>query len=148
MAEKSNIIFDESSAVSLRDLAASLNFYTSRGPGAGEIGNIKAMLDKLAQVYEHSPEIVQAMMSMLVNWREKDAHGARPWIDLTCIHTWLGDADEVPDVCPVCGDESGQIRSMPDMRRVHGDRYQPYDERTIWEQMANRALSLSAQESF
>jgi hypothetical protein len=144
-----NIIIDESTANSLRDLAASLGFYIKRGPGTREkIGNIKALLDRLGQVYGESPEVVQAMLQILVNWREKDAPNARPWVNLVCNHTWLSDADKVPDVCPVCGDASGQIRPVPDERRVHGDSFQPYDERTAWGQMANRVLSSAAQERF
>jgi hypothetical protein len=148
MTEQANIIFSAEAAASLRDLAASLGFYINRGPGSGEIGNIKAMLNQLARVYEQSPEVVQAFMLMLVNWKQKDTPDARPWMDTVYNHAWLGAADEVPDVCPVCGDESGQISTVPDLRRVHGDEYKPYPEKTAWECMANRALALEAQENF
>lgn len=148
MAEQANIIFDAQAAASLRDLAASLGLYINRGPGSGEVGNIKAMLNQLAKVYEQSPEVVQAMFQMLLNWRTKDTPDARPWIDLTCEHAWISDVDDVPDTCPVCGDESGMIRPVVDMRRVHEDRFTPYRESTSWGVIANQVLSRSAQGNF
>lgn len=146
MAKTTNIIFDESTATPLRDLAASLGFYIKRGPGTGEIGNIKAMLERMGQVYEESPEIVQALLQILVRWHEKDAKGARPWVDLVCQHAWLGNAEVVPGVCPVCGDDAGEICTVYDMRRVRGGSIQPYTGKTAWDRMANQDLSRAAQE--
>ena len=40
---------------SLRALAASLGLYISRGPGAGELGNITQLLTRLAVAYRHDP---------------------------------------------------------------------------------------------
>jgi hypothetical protein len=142
-----NIIIDESTSKLLRDLAASLGFYITRGPGASEqMGNIKAMLDRLGQVYAESPEIVRAMLQILVRWNERDAKGARPWVDLMCQHAWLGDADVVPSVCPVCGDTSGEFGTVYDMHRIHkDDTVRFYDETTAWARMANRDMKWIAQ---
>jgi hypothetical protein len=40
---------------SLRALAASLGLFISRGPGAGELGNITQLLTRLAVAYRSDP---------------------------------------------------------------------------------------------
>jgi hypothetical protein len=46
--KKSTIFVDEADAATLRELAAALGFTISRGPGAGEMGNIRALLQHIA----------------------------------------------------------------------------------------------------
>ncbi len=60
--------------VSLRELAASLGFYTSRGPGAGTIGNITALLSAIAEAHRQDPKSVAAMMRGLLG----DVHPGPP----------------------------------------------------------------------
>lgn len=40
----------------LRELAAALGYMTTRGPGAGQIGSITAMLARLARTYDERPK--------------------------------------------------------------------------------------------
>jgi hypothetical protein len=50
---------------SLRALAASLGLFISRGPGAGELGNITQLLTRLAVAYRHDPEGTSVMLQRL-----------------------------------------------------------------------------------
>ncbi|MDP9380749.1 MAG: hypothetical protein M3Q29_11495 [Chloroflexota bacterium] len=57
---------------SLRNLAASLRYYTTRGPGAGQIGNITALLSALAAAYARQPDAVQTALHGLLSRRDND----------------------------------------------------------------------------
>ena len=50
---------------SLRELAATLGLFISRGPGAGELGNITQLLTRLAVAYRHDPAGTSAMLQRL-----------------------------------------------------------------------------------
>lgn len=66
MTEKSNILFDKESASALRELAASLGMCITRGPGAGKIGNIKALLVQLADAYQQDRNTVKSAMERII----------------------------------------------------------------------------------
>lgn len=70
-ATTSNIIFDEQSAVSLRELAASLGFFITRGPGSGTVGNIKALMVALGKAYDNDkPTTTETMKQLVTKYKE------------------------------------------------------------------------------
>jgi hypothetical protein len=144
-SEKTALFMEEDTASQLRDLAASLNFYITRGPGAGKVGNIKMLIEQVARRYQQSPEITRTAMQQLLHWQVNEA--ARPWMNLSCGHRWLAGGEEYPKTCPVCDDASGVIRPIVDFRRVDGDMYTAYRDKTIWGEMANEALACEAREN-
>lgn len=65
-ATTSNIIFDEQSAVSLRQLAANLGFFITRGPGSGSVGNIKGLMMALGKAYDNDSATTTETLKQLV----------------------------------------------------------------------------------
>lgn len=51
----------------LRRLAADLGLYVSRGPAAGQAGNVAGMLDRLVDVYERNPGGTRALLRALLD---------------------------------------------------------------------------------
>lgn len=52
------VFLEEDYAEPLRDLAASLNLYITRGIGSGKIGNVKSVVVRLAEVYQRYPATI------------------------------------------------------------------------------------------
>ena len=57
----------------LRDLAAGLGLYTSRGAGAGQLGNITALLQGIAEAYREDAAGTTAALNDL--FARTDAEG-------------------------------------------------------------------------
>ena len=68
--EMSPIFLKKKHADPLRDLAASLGYLITRGPGTGEIGNSKALLEKLSEAYVQSPERVKLVIEQITTSKE------------------------------------------------------------------------------
>jgi len=68
----SNIIFDEQNAVLLRQLAADLGFFITRGPGSGTMGNIKGLMMALGKAYAQNNLATTDTMKKLVSNYKSD----------------------------------------------------------------------------
>jgi hypothetical protein len=70
---KANIIFDEQSAARLRALSASLEIFIQRGPGTGTVGNIRELMQDIADAYAIDPSAVVLLVRQIrqIN-RDKD----------------------------------------------------------------------------
>ncbi|HET8630121.1 MAG TPA: hypothetical protein VFL91_22085 [Thermomicrobiales bacterium] len=68
MVNKPRTTFDISreDMASLRELAAALGLFTSRGPMAGQIGNITALLTRLARAQRRDPQRAVATLADLL----------------------------------------------------------------------------------
>lgn len=62
--KKSTIFIDEPDAATLRELAAALGYTISRGPGAGQTGNIRALMSYIA-VCAREPYGMQTLIALL-----------------------------------------------------------------------------------
>lgn len=71
---KANIQFDEQSASRLRALAASLEIFIQRGIGTGSVGNIRELMQEIADAYAVDPEAVRSHVKGIIQVnRDKDA---------------------------------------------------------------------------
>ncbi len=75
-ATKTNTVHltrDEMTA--LRSLALAFGLTVPKGPGAGELGNVRALLASFARAYQEDPDFVIAQLAPLVHEEE---HLAEP----------------------------------------------------------------------
>ena len=59
---KTALFISDDEARVLRELAQRLGFYVPRGVGAGEIGNAREVVVRLAEVYQRNPDAVLALL--------------------------------------------------------------------------------------
>jgi len=60
----------------LRDLAARLDLYTTRGAGAGQLGNITALLQEVAEAYRRDAARTVAVLATLLEGTEAEGKAA------------------------------------------------------------------------
>lgn len=63
---KANIQFSQEEAASLRALAASLEIFIQRGVGTGNVGNIRELMQEIANAYKADPVAVEACMRQIM----------------------------------------------------------------------------------
>jgi hypothetical protein len=63
---KANIIFDKQSAIRLRNLAASLEMFIQRGAGTGTVGNIRELMQEIADAYAVDPSTTTACIKKII----------------------------------------------------------------------------------
>lgn len=75
MPKKTVAIIENQDAETLRQLAASLDMYIRRGPGAMREGNIHTLITTLARAYRRDPARV---LSLLESLRDTDNADDKP----------------------------------------------------------------------
>lgn len=60
---KTAIFLKDEDAATLRQAAERLGVYIPKGPGAGKLGNIRALVTLIAEAYRRDPDAVLALLT-------------------------------------------------------------------------------------